>query len=199
MNKRMNKLLMNKRWIPALLAVSIVAPVPVAAATLTVGKASIQRLFVEGVFNRNGRWYLQDGVCYAYLESPRTWLAGGRVHIEAHLSSQLGVEMAGSCAGNALAAKVEMSGSPGGRGHDAVARRRAGRSHRRQCHGQRRSTCCRSMVPAPPPLDVLKYDSRTAGGLGEEVPISVDKLSIDSVTTSDADVTVQFDFALRAP
>ena len=85
---------MNRPWIPALLAVLIVVPLTANAATLTVGKASIQRLFVEGVFNDNGRWYLQDGVCYAYLESPRSWLAGGRVHIEAHLSSQLGVEMA---------------------------------------------------------------------------------------------------------
>lgn len=192
MNKRM-----NTRWIPALLAVSIVAPVPVSAATLTVGKASIQRLFVEGVFNRNGRWYLQDGVCYAYLESPRTWLAGGRVHIEAHLSSQLGVEMAGSCAGNALAAKVEMSGRLMGAGTTlSLADVRVDRIDDNATGNA--LDVLQSIVPAPPPLDVLSTIRERLADSGE-VPISVDKLSIDSVTTSDAEVTIQFDFALRAP
>ncbi len=197
MNRRMNKPA-NKRWIPVLLAVSMVAPVPVAAATLTVGKASIQRLFVEGVFNKNGRWYLQDGVCYAYLESPRTWLAGGRVHIEAHLSSQLGVEMGGSCAGNALSAKVEMSGRLVGAGTTlSLADVRVDRIDDNATGNT--LDLLQSMVPAPPPVDVLSTIRERLADAGEEVPISVDKLSIDSVTTSDADVTVQFDFALRAP
>jgi hypothetical protein len=192
MNKRT-----NKRWIPVLLAMSIVAPAPVSAATLTVGKASIQRLFVEGVFNRNGRWYLQDGVCYAYLESPRTWLAGGRVHIEARLSSQLGVEMAGSCAGNALAAKVEMSGRLVGAGTTlSLADVRVDRIDDNATGNT--LDVLQSMVPAPPPVDVLStIRERLADS--DEIPISVDKLSIDSVTTSDADVTIQFDFGLRAP
>jgi hypothetical protein len=195
MNKRMYK--PAKRWIPALLAASMVASVPVAAATLTVGKASIQRLFVEGVFNKNGRWYLQDGVCYAYLESPRTWLAGGRVHIEAHLSSQLGVEMGGTCAGNALAAKVEMSGRLVGAGTTlSLADVRVDRIDDAATGSE--LDVLQALIPAPPPLDVLKA---VRDGLADsgEVPISVDKLSIGSVTTSDADVTVQFDFALRAP
>ena len=55
-----------------------------------------------------------------------------------------------------------------------------------------------SIVPAPPPVDVLStLRERLADS--DEVPISVDKLSIESVTTSDAEVTIQFDFAVRAP
>jgi len=186
----------NKRWIPVLLALSMVVP-PAAAATLTVGKASIQRLFVEGVFNKNGRWYLQDGACYAYLESPRTWLAGGRVHIEAHLSSQLGVEMSGSCVGNPLAAKVEMSGRLTGAGTTlSLADVRVDRID--DAAAGSALDVLQSIVPAPPPVDVLST-IRERLAESDEVPISVDKLSIDSVTTSDTEVAIQFDFALRAP
>jgi hypothetical protein len=188
---------MNVRWIAFLLALSVAVPAPVVAATLTVGKASIQRLFAEGVFNKNGRWYLQDGVCYAYLESPRSWLAGGRVHIEAHLSSQLGVEMAGSCAGNPLAAMVEMSGRLTGSGTTlSLADVRIDRIDGNATGNA--LDLLQSIVPAPPPVDVLStLRERLADS--DEVPISVDKLSIESVTTSDAEVTIQFDFAVRAP
>jgi hypothetical protein len=193
----MNKRMKSKKWIPVLLAVAIIAPVPVAAATLTVGKASIQRLFVEGVFNKNGRWYLQDGVCYAYLESPRTWLAGGRVHIEAHLSSQLGVEMSGSCVGNPLAAKVEMSGRLVGAGTTlSLADVRIDRID--DAAAGSTLDVLQSLVPTPPPVDVLSQIRKNLAD-ADEVPISVDKLSIDSVTTSDTEVTIQFDFLLRAP
>jgi hypothetical protein len=192
----MNKL-MTRQWIASLLALSIVVPMPAIAATLTVGKASIQRALEEGVFNKNGRWYLQDGVCYAYLDSPRTWLAGGRVHIEAHLSSQLGVEMAGSCAGNALAAKVEMSGRLVGAGTTlSLADVKIDRIDDAATGGE--LDVLQALIPAPPPLDVLKA-VRERLAESDEVPISVEKLSIDSVTTSDTEVAVQFDFALRAP
>jgi hypothetical protein len=188
---------MNKQWTVLLLALSVVASVPAAAATLTVGKASIQRLFVEGVFNRNGRWYLQEGACYAYLDSPRTWLAGGRVHIEAKLSSQLGVEMSGSCVGNPLAAKVEMSGRLTGAGTTlSLVEVKVDRIDDAATGSE--LDVLQALIPAPPPLDVLKtIRDRLADS--EDVPITVEKLSIDSVTTSDTDVAVQFDFALKAP
>lgn len=188
---------MNKQWTFLLLAFSAVASVPAAAATLTVGKASIQRLFVEGVFNRDGRWYLQEGVCYAYLDSPRTWLAGGRVHIEARLSSQLGVEMSGNCVGNPLAAKVEMSGRLMGSGTTlSLVEVKVDRIDDSATGSE--LDVLQALIPAPPPLDVLKtIRERLADS--EDVPITVEKLSIDSVTTSDTDVAVQFDFALRAP
>jgi hypothetical protein len=187
----------KKQWTFLLLAFSAVASMPAAAVTLTVGKASIQRLFVEGVFNRDGRWYLQEGVCYAYLDSPRTWLAGGRVHIEARLSSQLGVEMSGNCVGNPLTAKVEMSGRLMGSGTTlALVEVKIDRIDDAATGSE--LEVLQALIPAPPPLDVLKtIRERLADS--EDVPITVEKLSIDSVTTSDTDVAVQFDFALRAP
>jgi hypothetical protein len=188
---------MKNQWTFLLLALSVVASMPAAAATLTVGKASIQRLFVEGVFNKNGRWYLQEGACYAYLDSPRTWLAGGRVHIEARLSSQLGVEMSGNCVGNPLAAKVEMSGRLMGSGTTlSLVEVKVDRIDDAATGSE--LDALQALIPAPPPLDVLKtIRERLADS--EEVPVTVEKLSIDSVTTSDTEVAVRFDFALRAP
>ena len=188
---------MKRQWTFLLLALSVAASMPAAAATLTVGKASIQRLFVEGVFNKNGRWYLQEGACYAYLDSPRTWLAGGRVHIEAKLSSQLGVEMSGNCVGNPLAAKVEMSGRLMGAGTTlSLVEVKIDRIDDAATGSE--LDVLQALIPAPPQLDVLKtIRERLADS--EEVPITVEKLSIDSVTTSDTDVAVQFNFALRAP
>jgi hypothetical protein len=188
---------MNKIWAISLLALSIAAPMPLAAATLTVGKASIQRLFVEGVFNKNGRWYMQDGACYAYLDSPRTWLADGRVHIEAHLSAQLGVEMSGSCVGNPLASKIEMSGRLVGSGTtlslaevkiDRIEDQAAGSA----------LDALQSLVPAPPPVDVLSTIRKRLAD-SDEIPITVDTRKIDSVTTTDTEVTIQFDFGVSAP
>ncbi len=188
---------MKKQWTFLVLALSVAVSMPAAAATLTVGKASIQRLFVEGVFNKNGRWYLQEGACYAYLDSPRTWLAGGRVHIEAKLSSQLGVEMSGNCVGNPLAAKVEMSGRLTGAGTTlSLVDVKVDRIDDAATGNE--LDVLQALIPAPPPLDVLKtIRERLADS--EEVPITVDKLSIDSVTTSDTEVAVEFNFAVRAP
>jgi hypothetical protein len=188
---------MNRFAVLCFCACSILASATATAATLTVGNATIQRALVEGVFTQNGRWYLQDGVCYVYLESPRTWLADGRVHIEAQLSSQLGVEMSGSCVGTALASKVVMSGRLVGAGTTlALAEVRIDRIENNASGGA--VDLLQSMAVTLPPVDVLKTARERLAREGD-VPISVDTLQIDSVTTSDTAVTVRFDLGLRAP
>ena len=113
------------------------------------------------------------------------------------MSSQLGVEMSGSCVGNALASKVEMSGRLVGAGTTlSLADVRIDRID--DAAAGSALDLLQSIVPAPPPVDVLStIRDRLADS--DEVPISVERLSIDSVTTSDTDVTIQFDFGLRAP
>jgi hypothetical protein len=180
----------------AIVALSTATPVPAAAATLTVGSATMQNILVERMFNKDGRFYLQDGICYAYLESPRIWLGQARVFIEAQLRSQLGVEISGQCVGSGLAPKVVMSGRLVGAGTtltfvevriDRVDDDAAGASDLLQ-----------SIAPALPPIDILStIRARLADAHG--IPISVDSLRIDSVTTSDDAVTVRFDIGLRAP
>jgi hypothetical protein len=188
---------MNKFGILCFCGFSILGSASVSAATLTVGNATIQRALVEGVFTQNGRWYLQDGVCYVYLESPRTWLADGRVHIEAQLSSQLGVEMSGSCVGTAFASKVVMSGRLVGAGTTlSLAEVRIDRIENDASGGA--VDLLQSMSLSLPPVDVLKA-ARERLADRDDVPISVDSLQIDSVVASDTAVTVRFDVGLRAP
>jgi hypothetical protein len=187
------------RWLGifALAALPVCISVPVAAATLTIGKATIQKLLVERVFNNNGRWYLQDGICYAYLESPRTWLAEGRVFIEAHLASQLGVEMSGQCVGSSFASKVVLSGRLVGAATTlTLAEVRFDRVADETTGGA--SDLLQSIAPTLPPIDVLQtIRDRLADA--DEIPIAVDTLQINNVTTSDTAVAVRFDFALSAP
>lgn len=188
---------MNGFRIFCVCAFATLASVSADAVTLTVGNATIQRALVEGVFTQNGRWYLQDGLCYVYLDSPRTWLADGRVHIEAQLSSQLGVEMSGSCVGTAFASKVVMSGRLVGAGTTlSLAEVRIDRIEN-DASGSA-VDLLQSMAVALPPVDVLKTARERLAGEGD-VPISVDTLQIDSVATSDTAVTVRFDVGLSAP
>ena len=94
------------------------AAVSVSAATVSVGAKTVQSVISEQLFNRSGRWYLQDdgGVCYAYLDAPHTRLEKGRVYLHAHLSSRLGQRIGDTCAGVELSSNVTISGKPYGWG-----------------------------------------------------------------------------------
>jgi hypothetical protein len=168
------------------------------AATLTLGTAAVQKLVAERLFSEQGRWYLLNGTCYAYLESPRTSLAQGRIVIEAHLSSQLGVEMSGSCVGSGFNSKVVMSGRLVGAGSTLTLTEI--RFDRVEDDATRSAlNLLQSVAPTTlPPFDVLAA-IRARPVKPDELPITVDTLQIDGVTTSDKAITVRFDFALRAP
>jgi hypothetical protein len=82
------------------------------AAVLSLGPRGVQALVAEQLFNRKGRWYLIDdgGICYTYLDSPRTRLETGRLVLNAHLSSRLGQRIGTTCAGADFASNVTLSG-----------------------------------------------------------------------------------------
>lgn len=189
---------MNRSWLIALAALTLAVPPTLAAATLTVGSATVQKLVAERVFDKQGRWFLQDGVCYAYLESPRTRLANGRIVIEAHLSSQLGVEMANGCVGSAFASNVVMSGRLTGAG-STLTLGEIRIDHVDDPTARSALDLLQSIAPTTlPPLDILQAIRSRPVDPGE-LPIAVDRIQIDSVTTTDDAITVRFDTALRAP
>jgi hypothetical protein len=109
----------------------------------------------------------------------------------------LGVEMSGSCVGTAFASKVVMSGRLVGAGTTlSLAEVRFDRIEDNAAGGA--LDILQSMAVALPPVDVLKTARERLADNGD-VPISVDSLQIDSVTTSDTAVTIRFDIGLRAP
>jgi hypothetical protein len=94
-------------------------PLPSAAqSVLSVGPRSVQAMVVEQLFNRAGRWYLMDdGGCYAYLESPHAQLEAERLVLHAHLAAKLGQRMGSDCVGADFASRVTLSGKLHGSGH----------------------------------------------------------------------------------
>src|SRR5580658_8350808 len=69
------------------------------ASELVIGREALQTLVAASVFKDQGRWNLAKGKCYAYLERPHVGLDAGRVIIDAHLSSRLGLTVGDSCVG----------------------------------------------------------------------------------------------------
>jgi hypothetical protein len=86
------------------------------ASELVIGRDALQTLVMESVFQDQGRWYLAKGRCYAYLERPHVALDAGRVIIDAHLSSQLGLTVGDSCVGAQMMSDVRVSGKLVGSG-----------------------------------------------------------------------------------
>ena len=86
------------------------------ASELVIGREALQTLVVTSVFKDQGRWYLAKGKCYAYLERPHIALDAGRVIIDAHLSSRLGLTIGDSCVGAEMMSDVRVSGKLVGSG-----------------------------------------------------------------------------------
>jgi len=86
------------------------------ASELVIGRDALQTVVVTSVFKDQGRWNLVKGKCYAYLERPHVALIAGRVIIDAHLSSRLGLTVGDSCVGTELASDVRVSGKLVGSG-----------------------------------------------------------------------------------
>jgi hypothetical protein len=89
---------------------------PALASELIIGREALQTLVVTSIFKQEGRWNLVKGKCFAYLERPHVALDAGRVVIDAHLSSRLGVTVGDSCVGADLASDVRLSGKLAGSG-----------------------------------------------------------------------------------
>lgn len=87
------------------------------ASRLTIGPETLQILIERALFTKQGRWYLLDqGPCYAYIESPKVRLTGGRLYLDAHLSSRVGTVAFGSCVGVGFASNLTLSGRAVGSG-----------------------------------------------------------------------------------
>ena len=83
------------------------------AAELILERSAVERLVQQSLFGDRGRYWLQRGPCYAYLDKPSVSLAGGRVFLHAQLSAFLGVLAPNNnCAGVPIASKVTLSGRP---------------------------------------------------------------------------------------
>jgi hypothetical protein len=191
-----------ERGFIACVGILLATTMAVQASELAVGAQSVQKLVAEQLFNRQGRWYLlDDGPCYIFLESPRTRLSNGRLVLDAHLSSRVGVVVGANCIGSGFASNVTLSGKPVGRASTLTL------DDIRIDHAEDGATAqlvdlIQSVAPQALPrafsLDVLAA-VRGAPITAAGIPISLTHFQIADVTTRSDAVVVHFDLSLSTP
>jgi len=165
-------------------------------AEIVLEPSAVQKLVVEGLFKDNGRYYLQKGVCNAYLENPTTTLAGGRVVIRSHLSGRFGAVVGNQCFGVGLASWTVVSGTPSAQGSvvrlDDVRLDDVGDADARLLLNA-------GLVPSLPgvfKLDVLQSVRAMLQGTSSRIQADVQALNIEAVEAADNRLSIRFDFRL---
>jgi hypothetical protein len=188
--------------IAALLAFASSAP-SARAAVLSLGPRGVQTLVAEQLFNRKGRWYLIDdgGICYTYLDSPRTHLEADRLVLNAHLSSRLGQRIGNTCAGADFASNITLSGTL--RATDRKLILDDIRIDRVDDESTRDAlTLALQLAPQSLPrqasIDVLDLMRKQMVAI-EGLPVRLDQFHILNVSARPESIAVQFDLILSTP
>jgi hypothetical protein len=170
------------------------------ASELVIGRAALQTLVVASVFKDQGRWYLVKGKCFAYLERPHVGLDGGRVIIDAHLSSRLGLTVGDSCMGTELMSDVRVSGKLVGSGShieiDDIRIDNVQDENTRKIIDLLQSASGGSL-PKSENIDLLPLLKPTSVP-GTDIKVSATNLAIANVTTRADAVDVEFEIKLNA-
>jgi hypothetical protein len=172
------------------------------ASELSIGARSVQKMISEQLFNRQGRWFLSDdGPCYVYLESPHTRLQNGRLVLDAHMSSRVGVHVGSNCVGSGFASNVSLSGRLIGKGStltiDDIRFDHVDDSATREVLDLIQSAAPQAL-PHAVNLDILAY-VRGAPMNASGIPVTVKQFRIVDVGTHSDAVVVHFDMALTTP
>jgi hypothetical protein len=170
------------------------------ASELLIGRQALQTLVVDSVFKDQGRWYLAKGKCFAYLERPHVALEAGRVIINAHLSSRLGLTVGDSCLGTEMMSDVRVSGKLVGSGShieiDDIRIDNVQDESTRQVIELLQSATGRSL-PQSVSIDLLPM-LKPASVPGTDINVSATNLAIANVSTLADAVDVQFEVKLTA-
>ena len=170
------------------------------ASELVIGREAVQALVVATLFTDQGKWYLAKGTCYTYLERPRTALVSGRLVIDGHLASRVGLEVGNSCVGTDFASDVQLSG------RFVVAGSQITLNDIRIDNVKDDSTrqaleliqsAAGASLPKAVDIDLLQLLKPTVVP-GVPIRVAVTALEIKSVTTQPEKVTVGFEMNLNA-
>ena len=171
-----------------------------AASELTISREAVQALVMATVFNDQGKWYLTKGACFAYLERPRVSLAGGRLIIDGHLSSRVGLDVGSSCVGTDFASDVRISGRLVDAGSQITLNDiridNVKDDSTRQALDLIQSAAGAAM-PKAVNIDLLQLIKPTVV-TGMPVRVVVTGLQIEAVTTQPDKVTVDFEMKITA-
>jgi hypothetical protein len=174
---------------------------PADASELVLSRDALQALVASTLFHDHGRWYLQRGTCYAYLEHPIVALAQGRMIVNARLSARLGLESQGGCVGVDLASQVGLSGIVRARGSELsvqdVRVDRAKDDATRQALDMLLAAASESVSRALT-IDLMTVVKPTEIP-GLPMPVRVTRLMISDVATGQQAVTAHFDLGVEIP
>ncbi len=177
-----------------LMAVAVLSTVPANAAEIVLEQSAVQKLVAESLFKDNGRYYIQQGACSAYLDSPTVTLTGGRVFIRSRLNARVGMDFGDSCAGVDLVSWTTVSGEPSAQGTSV---RLANIRIEEVGDANTRIVLNSGLVPTLPgalELDVLKAVRSMLQGASGQLQVEVLALDIESVRIADNKLAVRFDF-----
>ena len=168
------------------------------ASDLVLSKEVMEGLVASTLFQDGGRWYLQKGICYAYLGHPVVTLSKGRMVIDARLSGRLGLASQGVCIGVDVSSPVAISGILQGSGsklsvRDVRVDRASDDSTREALSfllGATSDSVSRALT-----IDLMTVLTPTAIP-GLPAPARVTRLVVSDVVTGDQSVTVRFDLGV---
>jgi hypothetical protein len=170
------------------------------ASELVIGREALQTVMVASLFKDQGRWYLVKGKCFAYLERPNVALDSGRVIINAHLSSRLGLTVGDACMGTELMSDVRVSGKLVGSGThieiDDIRIDNVQDENTRKVIDLLQSATGGSL-PKSANIDLLPLLKPTSVP-GTDIKVSATNLAIAKVTTLTDAVDVEFEVKLTA-
>jgi hypothetical protein len=168
---------------------------------LVLGTEALQALVATALFRDGGRWYLQKGACYAYMEHPIVTLVQGRIVIDAQLAAKLGLQSQGTCIGVDLASPVAISGVLRGSGSELAVQdvrvTRANDDATRQALDLLLGAASESVARALR-IDLMTVVKPTTVP-GLTMPARVTRLAISDVVTGQQSVTVHFDLGVAIP
>jgi hypothetical protein len=170
------------------------------ASELRISRDALQALVVSQVFTNHGKWYLAEGNCYAFIERPRVSITSGRLIVDGHFSSRMGIELTDSCVGTSLASDVRVSGRIIGAGSritlDDIRMDDVKDEATRQALELLQAAAGTSL-PKAVDIDLLQVLKPTILP-GTPVKVEVTNLQIIQITPRPDGVTVQFEAKLNA-
>jgi hypothetical protein len=173
---------------------------PASASEIVIGRDAVQALVLATIFNDHGKWYFAKGTCYAYLERPRIALAAGRLVIDGHLASRVGLEVGNSCVGTDFASEVQISGRFVGAGSqitlDDIRIDSVKDESTRQALDLLQ-TAAGTSLPRAVNIDLLQLLDPAAVP-GTAIKVTMTQLDIARVTTQPDRVKVDFEMKLTA-
>ncbi|MEO8058430.1 MAG: hypothetical protein ABI671_08895 [Burkholderiales bacterium] len=184
------------RW--AGLCITLAAASAAQAAEIVLERSAVEKLVVQTMFSNAGRYDLQRGACFAYLESPSVELKDSRIRIRSRLVSRVGLDTGTACVGVSVATWTVVSGRPAANGGsvrlddlriDSVDDPTV------------RLVLESGLLPALPraiDLDVLKAVRSMLQNSGAQLQTTVDAFQIESVVAGEDRLAVRFNFRLVA-